>query len=277
MTKIASFFMSFCVLMAWYVVHTKAISSSDAYLMHYWPITNGQMNDLAGGAHMVQGAQQVQFVNDRFDTPNSALDLSGGYAEVPSGVYLDTTEFTITFWMNLLANSSTYPRILDFGFPNLTSNIYFGFRPSPNYDAIFGAYTNGSLVIEASTAIGFTNNEWYFIAIKFDAVNFLLTIFINNGITVSYGIPTNYEAFSLNRPNNYIGKSNVPGNGFAQVYLDDLRFYNTSLNNSQIQELMMLQIPSKKPHFFLFLKLLLIYIEFSFCMIKPTCRFANKS
>ena len=41
------------------------LASLDAYMTHHWPISNGQMNDLIGNAHMTQGANTT-FVSDRF-------------------------------------------------------------------------------------------------------------------------------------------------------------------------------------------------------------------
>jgi hypothetical protein len=69
-------------------------SSIDAYLTHYWPFTNGRMNDIIGNAHMTQGAFTI-FVSDRFGNSNSALNLNGGWTQVPSGIYFDAPQFTI--------------------------------------------------------------------------------------------------------------------------------------------------------------------------------------
>ena len=48
----------------------------------------------------------------------------------------------------------------------------------------------------------------------------------------------NYWSTSLNRTKNFIGKSNWAADGFSDSLLDDLRFYNTSLNQTEIMDIM---------------------------------------
>ena len=70
------------------------------------------MNDEIGNAHMTQGTSTL-FTSDRCDNPNSALNLNGGYTQVPSGVYFKSA-FTITAWI-YAQNLGTWCRLLDFG------------------------------------------------------------------------------------------------------------------------------------------------------------------
>jgi hypothetical protein len=56
------------------------------------------MLDEKGSAHMLQGAL-TSFTLDRFNCPNSSLALNGGWTQVPSGVYFDSPEFTISVWV----------------------------------------------------------------------------------------------------------------------------------------------------------------------------------
>ena len=60
--------------------------TTDVYLTNYWPILSGTMQDVAGNAHMTQGAS-TNFVADRCGNPSAALNFNGGYTTVPSGVY----------------------------------------------------------------------------------------------------------------------------------------------------------------------------------------------
>ena len=67
---------------------TVIISASlDDYLTHYWPISNGQMNDLIGSAHMIQRSKATLFANDRFGNVNSSINLNGGWTQLPQGIY----------------------------------------------------------------------------------------------------------------------------------------------------------------------------------------------
>ena len=63
-----------------------------------------------------------------------------------------------------------------------------------------------------------------------------LKVYINGTLTVttqrSFTLPT------LSRNLNYIGKSNWAGDGYSYSYLDDLRFYNKSLTQTDLTEIM---------------------------------------
>ena len=57
------------------------------------------MDAEVGNEDMLQG-NLTNFVPDRFGCANSALNLNGeGWTQVPSGVYFNTPEFTITVWI----------------------------------------------------------------------------------------------------------------------------------------------------------------------------------
>ena len=74
------------------------VLSTDQYLTHYWPITNGTMLDTIGNSNMIQG-DLTSFTLDRFGCPNAALALNGGWTQVPSGIYFNTPEFSISVWV----------------------------------------------------------------------------------------------------------------------------------------------------------------------------------
>jgi len=56
------------------------------------------MFDVIDVAHMTQGSS-TYFTTDRFGNANAALALNGGWTQVPSGIYFDTPEFTISVWI----------------------------------------------------------------------------------------------------------------------------------------------------------------------------------
>ena len=88
-------------------------STIDEYLTHYWPIYNSDMTDYVGSAHMMQG-NLTSFTADRFGCSNSALALNGGWTRVPSGIYFNTPEFTISVWVwpQLIGS---FARVINFG------------------------------------------------------------------------------------------------------------------------------------------------------------------
>ena len=100
----------------------------------------------------------------------------------------------------------------------------------PFYQIYNGSISKGF----ATSSLKLTQNQWQFIALTFDGTN--AKMFLNGQQTVdtyqSYNLPT------LTRSNCYIGKSAWSGDGYSSSYLDDLRFYNKSLTQSEIVQLM---------------------------------------
>ena len=58
------------------------------------------------------------------------------------------------------------------------------------------------------------------------------------GVDISSNTHSYIQAINLSRSNCYIGKSNWATDGYSNSYLDDLRFYNKSLTQEEINELM---------------------------------------
>jgi hypothetical protein len=67
--------------------------STDQYLTHYWPISNGEMKVVVDCKDMTQ-RNATYFTLDRFGNKNSALALNGSWIHVPPGIYFDTQGFT---------------------------------------------------------------------------------------------------------------------------------------------------------------------------------------
>jgi hypothetical protein len=204
-------------------------------LTHYWPIANGQMNDVIGGADMQQGSgsASILFVNDRFGNANAALGLNGGYTQVPMGIYFNYPKFTISVWLYPQTVGS-YARIIDFG-NGKSENIIFTQASEADMQPEFH-FCHGGTWYSIYSSVSLTTSQWQFMVATYDGST--LNIFINGILvgssTFSFSLPT------VTRVNNYIGKSAwAPPNGYSFSYLDDLRFYNISLSQSQIIDLMM--------------------------------------
>ena len=76
-------------------------------------------------------------------------------------------------------------------------------------------------------------NQWQLITATFNSTDFCL--YLNGTLTADLSkilTPT-----KIVRSNCYIGKSNWP-DGYSSSYLDDLRFYNKSLTQKEILDLM---------------------------------------
>ena len=208
------------------------LGNTNQYLLHYWPISHSTMCDTVGNADMQQG-MYTNFTADRFGCPNSALNLNGGYTYVPAGVYFDTPQVTISVWIYPQSVGS-WSRVIDFGNGAKSDNIVLNQASrlilKPEFHIYRGSIPKGSAASRTSLAL----SQWEFLVATFNGSQ--MSIYINgvlNGTTyLVYSLPT------LNRTKNYIGKSNWASDGYSSSYLDDLRFYNKSLSQSEIYQLM---------------------------------------
>ena len=204
-------------------------------MTHHWPISNGQMEDSIGMAHMIQGSPTVTFSPDRFGTPNSAINLSKkSYTQVPSGIYFDSPTFTVSVWIYPLNPSGHWSRVIDFGNGENSDNIALAVGS-------WNGILNPALTIFKSNNFintlspkALVSSQWQLLTATFDGKQ--THIYINGSLMNSANVT--YSPTSLNRTKNYIGKSHWAADGFSDSLLDDLRFYNKSLNQTEIIDLM---------------------------------------
>ncbi len=211
------------------------VPNNDEYLTHYWPFCNGEMKDKIGSADMIQG-NLTSFVSDRFGNQNSALALNGGWAQVPQGIYFDTSEFTISVWILPQKINEDDARVIDFGNDAYLDNILIKLLNTSNdWKPSLNIY-NGTLDLgTVQSDRDLVDLEWQLLTVTFDGVQMVL--YINGTKAGNFTLSPRFPPQSLIRANNYIGKSNDPSTGFSSSYLDDLRFYNKCLNQQEILDL----------------------------------------
>jgi len=197
--------------------------STDQYLTHYWPITNGTMKDIIGSVHMTPQGNLTNFTKDRFGNLNSALALNGGWTRVPGGIYFNTPEFSISVWIYPM-NVSYWARIIDFGNGPSSDNILLTLSNGYSFQPNFFIFDGSNLIYSTESLQAVTFANWQLFTATYDGKN--LRISLNGQIKAN--VYKNYTLKNnLNRSNCYIGKSNWLGDGYSHSYLDDLRFYNT--------------------------------------------------
>ena len=203
-------------------------------MTHYWPIGKSEMIDVIGGADMTQGVLTT-FTTDRFGNANSSLDLNGGFTQLPSGVYFNTPEFTISVWIYPI-NVSLSSRVIDFGNGQELDNIILTVSQNDWLKPTFEVYSGGTKIAQSVSSDQLQLEKWQFLTATFNESSVFLYI---NAI-VKANTTFNHTSLdsSLNRINNYIGKSNWYGDGFSSFYLDDLRFYSKSLSQTEIKNVM---------------------------------------
>ena len=200
-------------------------------MTHYWPISNGQATDVIGTFDMSQGSL-TYFTSDRFGCPNSALALNGGWTQVPSEIYFNTPEFTISVWV-YPQQVGYHARVIDFG-NGQSDNVILKLDSSsdnkPSFKICIGS-TNSTQVVSNQSLV---QNQWQLLTATFNSTT--MSIYLNETLEKSLNFVFTMPQ-SLVRANNYIGKSNSPSDNYSWSILDDLRFYNKCLGQSDIIQL----------------------------------------
>jgi hypothetical protein len=204
----------------------------DQYLTHYWPISDGQMTDKIGGADMTQGSLTT-FTTDRFGMPNSALNLNGGWTQVPVGIYFNTVEFSISAWVYPQQVGSN-ARLFDFG-NGQSNNILVQISDLLKKQPVFAILTGTSLSVYVVSSLNITENTWQFLTFTFNGYSAFIYINGQQAANLTFPILT---MSTISRSYCYIGKSAWSVDGYSGSSIDDLRFYNVSLTQSEVIQLM---------------------------------------
>ena len=192
------------------------------------------MLDSIGSSNIFQG-NLTSFTSDRFGCPNSALNLNGGWTQVPNGIYFETPEFTIASWVLLEKPQVDWgARLLDFGNGAFADNIIISFKLGALIQPAFQLYSGPLLSISTTSSQTLSLNQWQFLAITFNRTH--LYIYLDGELTskaqFAYTIP------ALSRSKCYFGRSNWAIDGYSSSYLDDIRFYSKSLTQNEIIQVM---------------------------------------
>ena len=186
---------------------------------------------------MIQGSLNF-FTSDRFGSPNAALALNGGWTQVPSGIYFNSPEFTISAWV-YLKQVGSWARLMDFGNGQQEDNIFITLDSGTGGGSTYGRSTFsiwiGTWAQIMSPWPGMVQNQWQMLTATFNGTTMSLYV---NGNLVSCGNNPMVMP-NLNRTNCYFGKSNsVSNDRYSSSFLDDIRFYNKSFTREDIFDLM---------------------------------------
>ena len=97
-------------------------------------------------------------------------------------------------------------------------------------------YDGSNLIIRVDSNTQLTPGKWTFIAATFNGS--LGYIYLNEESTQGFPInKTKYTLPSIIRQYNYIGQANTQGDGTSSSIVDDLRFFNKSLTQTQINNI----------------------------------------
>ena len=195
---------------------------------------DNHVNDTVGGAHMYNG-YNVQFVKDRFGNPNSAMRFSDGYYQVPPGVYFNG-DLTISVWIKTINTFNYSESIIDFANGSPLDNVIFaasyGYSGQPGFYIFIKHFETNT-----EPGLPFVLGQWtHMVFTLCDTVGYLYM----NGLLISQA---NYMIAprNVNRASNYVGKSNLDGQGNLWADLDELRFYNRSMTQAEVNYLFLQQ------------------------------------
>ncbi|MDF2380197.1 T9SS type A sorting domain-containing protein [Nostoc ellipsosporum NOK] len=166
------------------------------------------------------------------------LDGVDDYVQLPS-VLNGATQFTIDFWIKTTEDrsNSTYwlkPTILG-NANNSTSDGDFGITTNGGMIGVWHGFCCGDLELQTTKVVN--DNAWHHVAVVNDGNNIVLFV---DGIQQPGSIPTSGGAIQNgDRPwrlgmNNSCCSSGSPHQGA----LDEIRFWNTALTQSQIRDRM---------------------------------------
>ena len=160
---------------------------------------------------------------------SNAVNLTGGYASLPTGIVSTLGDFTIATWIKP-SSIDTWSRLFDFG--TGTSNYMF-FTPKTG-DTSLPRFTittgSGDQTINSSVAI--STNIWTHIAITLSGNTATLYI---NGVVVGTNTNMTLRPSSLgSTTQNYIGKSQYSWDPTFKGAVDDFRIYERALSASEV-------------------------------------------
>jgi hypothetical protein len=211
--------------------------ANDQYLTQYWPFCNSNMSDKVSAADMTPKSS-LYFTQDKFGNANSALALNGSWTQVPSSVYFNTTTLTISVWI-YAQSPGQWSSIVAFGEGAGLNEIQLT-QDSGSSDGVpsFCIYIGstqwgGPKCVKSSQAL--TQGEWQMLTSTYDGTTMRIYI---NGVLKGTKIASGTIPKSLIRTYNLIGSAISSSNGYSRSYLDDLRFYNVCLNQSDINYLL---------------------------------------
>jgi Concanavalin A-like lectin/glucanases superfamily len=240
-TKLLFKFLTIAVAVAVHQVQAQSILTSG--LVAYYPF-NGNANDVVGTNNGTLNGTDWDFGFDRFGQPSNALflntnsipawNLNGAYVAIPQVAALDfNSNFTVSVWVNLSANSATMPETVISDGQETNSFGLTIYVNDPNYgvDDILGF---GWGVNSATFQLVPLRNAWWQITVVRSGNT--ASIFKNGSFLTNVVPPPTASDAAI-----WFGKyPNIGGNGSWYPLiggLDDIRIYNVAFSSNEVQQL----------------------------------------
>lgn len=204
--------------------------AGETNLVSYYKFNENSGTSLADSKGSNTGTLTNMTGNEWFTSPamfetRNCLKVNGSsnYGTIPANASLQNSVFTVEFWMQMDAPSTTWAGIIDNG-RDANRNWYF-FPVPGSYTIIFGVGSGSGV---AEIWMGIDNSDWHHIAGVFDGTTMYLYLdgVLNQTATATIG---------TSMRNIIIGKRD----GYSQYYngkLDELRIWSDVRTAAEIRE-----------------------------------------
>ena len=203
-------------------------------LVAYYPF-NGNANDESGNGNngIVYGAT---LTTDRFGNVDRAYSFNGvnSYIEVSQSQSLDSTtnKLSLSVWVKFNHDFRYgWGGILWYG---PLRNETYGLTLGPDYKLKFSTNWNGSPVDDIIISTTLSENTWYHISFVFTSGQ--AKAYINGSLTTSIALNNVILPLHANRIFR-IGDNYGAISEFWSGVIDDIRIYNRTLSDSEVQQL----------------------------------------
>jgi hypothetical protein len=202
-------------------------------LVGYWPVNEGNgavISDIVGNTNgTLQGTANWQTATDFPGGSRSVLQFDGtsNYIQLPAMNFDYSQGFTVESWV-YYEEFNKFSRIIDFGNGQGQDNIVFANEDTTN-NLFFLVLPEDSPRIKASNAL--EEKKWMYLVATVDGSG--NAKIYKNGQLIQSGkqnVPKNIE-----RQNNYIGKSNWPGDALFKGQIAEVRIWNVALSADVIE------------------------------------------
>ena len=199
-------------------------------LIHYWNL-NSNLFDQLGNADLIN-PNRTSFVRDRKGIDSAALFINNGYVDISGGLSFGTS-FSISAWVNIRSYGNM-SRLIDCGTTvNGKENIIISISFQSTANGFVETNTNYKSSRLIDTFSSFTIGQWTHVA--FTLQNDYAYIYFNGSLDIVGRLNT--PNVTLRRTCS-IGKSWNKANPLANMYIDDLMIFNTSLSSSAVKKAM---------------------------------------
>ena len=207
-------------------------------IVAYYPF-NGNAKDESGVNNnhgTVSGGATL--ATDKFGTTNKAYSFDGtvnGYITSSTGSTLSVANVTLSAWMSIAGQGTSFPRLVAVGPTGVTTQRY-GLALSPlATPRSFYFIPHSPSTVGSVASIGKLNNDsvWHHLIAVFDGTN--VKLYLDGGIDINQSTTGSLAAISVGILQ--IGRSDDAINDFFNGKLDDIRIYNRALNATEVLSL----------------------------------------